>query len=257
MAPEAPVETGEQSEGTFPPAQNLPVPYRDPFEALGQDLQAVLATLRLRAQELWRRNRQGDLSVPGFWPQDLAPSFWPAVLGLALAALVAVPIGITRMVNRQSAPAPEQPEILLTTPLPQARLTDEPQPLAPALPLPLAEQPVAPPAEPEPEPEPPAEPEPARLQLDPLMQLLQNDDPRHLIASVRPQPATGVLELELSPGFARLPEPERRSDADRWLERSRELGYEQLLLVDGMGRPLGRQALVGSGMILLDVSAPS
>lgn len=89
------------------------------------------------------------------------------------------------------------------------------------------------------------------------MQLLQNDDPRHLIASVRPQPATGVLELELSPGFARLPEPERRSDADRWLERSRELGYEQLLLVDGMGRPLGRQALVGSGMILLDVSASS
>jgi hypothetical protein len=56
---------------------------------LQRDLIAVLASLRLRIQELWRRNGEGDLSVPGFWPQALAPLFWPLLLALALAIAVA------------------------------------------------------------------------------------------------------------------------------------------------------------------------
>ena len=44
----------------------------------------MAADLRLRGQELWRRNREGELSVPGFWPRDLAPSFWPLLLVLLL-----------------------------------------------------------------------------------------------------------------------------------------------------------------------------
>lgn len=234
MAPEAPPEFGD-------PSSQLPAPYQDPYAALGRDLRAVLATLRLRAIEIWRRNRQGDLPVPGFWPQDLAPLFWPALLALALAALIGLPMGVARLLpepepNPRSA---EQPKKLLTTPLPQARPTAEAEVLV------APELPVVPPPQ-------PSEPEPPALALDPLIELLSQQDPRHLIATARPQPASGVLELELSAGFVQLPAAERQAQADAWLERGRGLGYETLRLVDAAGLPLGRQALVGSGMILLD-----
>ena len=265
MAPEAPADSGDlggdlrgQPPGAPPsPVQDLPAPYQDPFEALGQDIRAVVATLRLRVQELWRRNRQGDLSVPGFWPQDLAPLFWPMALALALACLIVLPVGLPRLLPEREPKPAEQAQKLLTTPLPEARPTAEPEALAapelPAVPLPLATEPVA--LEPVPAPEP--QPEPPALALDPLLELLSQQDPRHLIASARPQPASGVLELELTAGFAQLPVGERQAQAEGWLDCSRSMGYERLVLLDGSGIILGRQALVGSGMILLDVSAPS
>ena len=232
MAPEAPPEPGD-------PGGELPAPYQDPYAALGHDLRAVVATLRLRAMELWRRNRQGDLSVPGFWPQDLAPLFWPALLVLALAVLIALPMGVARLLPK---PGPkdeiEQSEI-------------EPAEIEPAeIEVLVAPELPAPPPEPAPSPK----PEPPALALDPLIQLLSAQDPRHLIVMARPQPASGVLELELSSGFIQLPAVERQAEAEAWLERSLGLGYDTLRLVDAAGLPLGRQALVGSGMILLDPS---
>jgi hypothetical protein len=63
--------------------------------------------------------------------------------------------------------------------------------------------------------------------------------------------------LRLAGAYGALPLAERRSLAERWLERARELGYERLELVDQAGRLLARPARVGSGMILLDaVSTP-
>jgi hypothetical protein len=239
MAPEAP-EAAAESGGD--PSGELPAPYQDPFAALGHDLRAVAATLRLRAMELWRRNRQGDLSVPGFWPQALATLFWPALLTLALAALIVLPMGVARLLP-QPEPKPAEPPQKLTTPLPQARSTAEPE-LLPAPQLPAAS------------PEPAATPTPETpvLDLDPLVQLLSEQDPRHLIVAARPRPASGLLELELTSGFIQLPAAERQAEAEAWLERSRGLGYDSLRLVDAEGLPLGRQALVGSGMILLDPS---
>lgn len=232
MAPEASPESGD-------PGGGLPAPYQDPYAALGHDLRAVVATLRLRAMELWRRNRQGDLAVPGFWPQDLAPLFWPALLALVLAALIALPMGVARLLSQ---PGPEdeieQPELEQ----PELKQAEIELLVAPELP--------APPPEPAPSPN----PEPPALALDPLIQLLSAQDSRHLIVMARPQPASGVLELELSSGFIQLPAVERQAEAEAWLERSLELGYETLRLVDAAGLPLGRQALVGSGMILLDPS---
>ena len=66
------------------PSGNLPAPYVSPWLEFGRNLKAMAADLRLRGQELWRRNREGELSVPGFWPRDLAPSFWPLLLVLLL-----------------------------------------------------------------------------------------------------------------------------------------------------------------------------
>ena len=75
---------------------SLPAPYQSPWEALRQDLPAAAADLRLRLQELWRRNREGDLSTPGFWPQDLAPLFWPVVL---LVLLLVLSLGVIQLLS--------------------------------------------------------------------------------------------------------------------------------------------------------------
>lgn len=219
-----------------PPGQgsvdDLPAPYQDPFQALGRDLRAVLATLTLLGQELWRRNRQGSLWRPGFWPGMLAPLFWPLLLALALGALIALPLVPAETLR----PVQELPDL----------------PTADAETL-RTDAPVSAPAEPEEE----EEEEVPPLAFDPLFELLRQDDPLHLIASAHPEPAAAALELRLVDRFALLPESERRAQADRWLERSRELGYERLLLLDPAGQLLGRPAVVGSGMILLDPKLPS
>lgn len=99
-----------------PGRSQLPALYTSPWSALGRDLIAVLASLRLKAQELWRRNRQADLIVPGFWPRALAPLFWPLLLLLALLGLTGVVVGLRALAPRAVPPAapvaaPLQPPI--------------------------------------------------------------------------------------------------------------------------------------------------
>ena len=75
----------------------------------------MAADLRLRGQELWRRNREGELSVPGFWPRDLAPSFWPLLLVLLLLLPLA---GLRFWQNhRSSDPRPDSVELQRSSPL--------------------------------------------------------------------------------------------------------------------------------------------
>lgn len=235
-----------------PSAENLPAVYEDPLKALARDLRAVLASLRLLARQLWRRNREGSLWRPGFWPGALAALFWPLLLTLVAIALLALPL---------VGAAPESP-----LPTPSSSSSPLPSPSPSPRPGPAAAQPLAAPPLPEAPPQPlpqqplPPEslpPEASELQLDPLVELLRQDDPRHLIASAHPVPAQGTLELRLRQGFGSLGEAERHAEADRWLERSRALGYGGLILVDTAGQPLGRPAMVGSGMILLDPELPS
>lgn len=99
-----------------PGRSQLPALYTSPWSALGRDLNAVFASLRLKAQELWRRNRQADLSVPGFWPLALVPLFWPLLLLLALLGLAGVVVGLRALGPRAVPPAapvaaPLQPPI--------------------------------------------------------------------------------------------------------------------------------------------------
>ena len=95
-----------------------------------------------------------------------------------------------------------------------------------------------------------------KTRRDPLLALLAEDDPRGCIASARPYPGQGRLELELAPTFLALAGPLRQQQADQWLERSRELGYERLRLLDGSGALLAQAARVGSGMVLLGPASP-
>lgn len=229
-----------------PPPSDLPAPYASPWGRLGQALRVVLASLRLKLRELWRRNGEGDLSVPGFWPQGLAPLFWPLLLAILLAMMVALAGRIWSGLVHPARPPVAAPSTSLAAPAP-----------APAADAPAADAPAEPTAPPIPSPAPVVAPEPPPLlELDPLLALLAEQDPQHLIASAHPEPAKGLLVLTMAPRFAGLAPASRGRWAERWQEHARKLGYERLELVDGRERLLARAALVGSGMILLDPGAP-
>ena len=229
-----------------PPPSDLPAPYASPWGQLGTAARAVLASLRLKLRELWRRNREGDLSVPGFWPQGLAPLFWPMLLALALALAGQVWRGLSQ---RSVQPPAGAPDSAVLAPAPQ----EAPAAAAPVSPTtpPVA---VAPPMV---ETKPPAPAAAPALELDPLLALLAQDDPDHLIASAHPVPAEGRLVLSMATTYTALTPASRRRWAERWQQRALALGYERLELVDGQERLLARRALVGSGMILLDPGASS
>ena len=222
----------------------LPVPWSSPWKQLRQDLArdlpAVGSASLLRLRELWRRNREGDLSVPGFWPQALNAWFWPLLLALALSVL-----SLPLLLGRGNKPAPpvvvEQP-LAVEQQLQQAFEPPQPQPepspvVEPAVePLPLPAEPL--------------------VSLDPLLALLDEGSTADLIASIHPLPDQGVLELTPSDGFASLSTAARQQQADHWLELSRSIGYDNLQLVDATGKLVGRSAQVGEGMILWNLASP-
>ena len=222
----------------------LPVPWSSPWKQLRQDLArdlpAVGSASVLRLRELWRRNREGDLSVPGFWPQALSAWFWPLLLAVALS-LLSLPL----LLGRGTTPAPA---VVLEQPLPVEQQLQQA-----FVPTPPAPQPLLA-AEPEVDPLPlPAEP---LVSLDPLLALLEEGSTADLIASIHPLPDQGVLELTPSDGFAVLSTSARQQQADHWLDLSRSIGYDNLQLVDATGKLVGRSAQVGEGMILWNLANP-
>ena len=222
---------------------NLPAPYVSPWREFACNLRSMAADLRLRLQEVWRRNREGDLSVPGFWPQGLAPWFWPLLLVLLLGLVLLLPGRFTLSLAGNPPPDPRA--------VPSSEIPSAPPSLtAPPSPPSLTAPPVAPPAESVTE-KPPVVPS-----LDPLLELLLGPDaPSQLLVSARPDGQALQLVLELSDRWSAVPLAMRKQLAEDWQQRSNELGYEQLRLVDAEDRLLGRSARVGVGMILYDIPA--
>ena len=228
----------------------LPVEWSSPWKRLRQDLArdlpAVLAATTLRLRELWRRNRDGDLSVPGFWPSSLAPLFWPLLLVLLLMVPVALLLIWPRSVPGPGLVEPSAVPITLERQLEQ--VMDPPQPLlSPVKPV----DPLAPDPEPKSESQPGVEAaDLASPGVDPLLELLQQDSGSNLVDRLHPLPEQGLIELFPSPDFNDLSLAARQQQADAWLVQLQEAGYERLELHDDDGRLLGRSAQVGSGMIL-------
>lgn len=211
------------------PPSPLPAPYRSPWRELAANLRAVVADLRLRLQELVRRNGEGALPLPPFWPNTLASAFWPIVLAL-LVVLVVLLVLLGRGPMEHEPAQQEVPPPIATAEAPPAE-------------APPAE---APPVEARSEPLPAAEPEPS-----PLEALFVRPESDGLIVAVRDDSATDQLVLVLGPAWNQLAEPERQRRSRRWQERAEALGYGHLCLEDTQGRPLGRTAAVGQGMVLL------
>ena len=227
----------------------LPAPYQSPWDALRRDVPAALADLRLRARELWRRNREGDLSTPGFWPQDLAPLFWPLLLVLVVALLVLGVLQLKAALAPEEAPEPPGIERILTTPLPEARplaALPEPVPSEPVAAEPIAAEPVA------------AEPEVPLLQVTPLLKLLAEVDrdsamPEGLLLTAQPLPERNGAVLTLdAKQWRELPPSQRLDRTEAWWEQLQEEGYEDLTLEDTDHHLLARPSRVGNGMIMFD-----
>ena len=257
---------------------DLPAPYNSPWKALRQDLKAVSADLRLRCQEIWRRNREGDLSVPAFWPEPWAALFWPALLLFSLVVLILGGIQLRQALLGQAPP--ERPEIerVRTTAFPEARplpvttsvesaLDDQGLEDAPAQPnttgLNSSEQFMA--AEEAP-PLNDLDGEPASaettadlLRFDPLLDLLaekgNSDDSQGsaLIVSAQPQPERNavILQIDLNAWMQRSPE-QRQHLAETWWTRLEDQGYADLRLVNAQQELLARTARIGGGMVVFD-----
>jgi hypothetical protein len=93
----------------------------------------------------------------------------------------------------------------------------------------------------------PPEPTP----VAPLDALLQRPQAEGLLVGARVLPDQVSLVLEVAPGFANLSTAERQRRAEQWQEWATELGYHHLELRDSRSGLLARDALVGSGMIVL------
>ena len=247
--------------------RSLPVPYQSPWQALRQDLPAAAADLRLRLQELWRRNREGDLSTPGFWPQDLAPLFWPVVLVVLVLLLALGVVQLKAALNPADADVDPVPAVarIRTTALPEARpLMSEPEIVkgaaetTPSSAQTSLEEPPIQAVPVEPLPLQPPKPEPVVLQVDPLLNLLEQVDadsaaPAGLLLSARPVPAENAAVLVVdSDLWLDLPQALRRERAEDWWQTLQDQGYEALTLEDVDQHLLARPARVGGGMIMFD-----
>ncbi len=240
-----------------PGSDLLPAPYRNPWRLLVRDLAAVAASLRLKVREYWRRNNHGDLWVPAVWPGALAALFWPLLLLLVLLLAVLLSRGLAGLAR--PAPAILAPAVAEPPPLQApARKPEESRESPLESPLESAEESLQPsageaPVQEEPVLEPPGgEPLPPPAP-DPLLVTLGGGQADPLLLAVAADPARSGLSLTTAPAFAVLSSSQRARQADRWRRLAEEQGYDQLELHDGQGRLQGRTALVGSGMILLDL----
>jgi hypothetical protein len=239
-----------------------PAPYEEPWGRLAGDLRSVVASARLKLRELWRRNREGDLSVPGFWPVSLVPLFWPLLLALGLAVLLVLIQRLAPSLQPAASRVQQPVQHLVQQPVEQPVPQPVRQPVRQPVSHPVS-QPVSQPVQqagqqrelnPLQPPSPHQTPPEPLLALDPLLTLLTEDDPQACIASARPDPQASRLDLEMAAAYPALPPERRQQLADHWLQRSQELGYERLRLLDASGKVMGQAARVGSGMVLLEPS---
>jgi hypothetical protein len=236
-----------------PAREDLPAPYVNPWGLLSSDLLAVLATVRLGFWRQWRRNRQGELPRPAFWPQALAGWFWPLLLAAVLALLLSGGWGLQALGRSAPRSAAERSSAVPAALTPPAL---DPQPLASQQ---LSAEPDVAEATAE---ETPAEQAPLQDavadQPDPLLQAFTGEERAELLLAARVREPYGALELVLDqPGWQLLPSAERQRLAEQWQRRADDLGHGRFWLLDPQGRPLGRSARVGSGMILLDQPVPA
>lgn len=245
------------------PGSDLPAPYVSPWSLLRQDLRAVIASLALSLREGLRRNRAGSLPRPRFWPQPLAPLFWPALLLLGLAALLALALFLARLLPSLSAARSGPIQDPIVSPSPPLAMPAAPAAPSEAVPggAPLAPSATA---APQPAPEPreavvtdrtPEPPSSASSQELTLLTRFIRPESEGLLRNVQQDPARFLLSLVVAEPFLALAPARQQHLADAWLEQARLLGYEQLELLDPAGACLARSARIGSGMILFTLSA--
>ena len=240
-------------------SSELPADYRNPWLSLGENLQAVAADTRLRLRELWRRNGDGSVWRPTWWPRDLAPLFWPLLLALLLSAAVGMGLGALKLLRAPMSPSPAATIIELPV---QPPVLSPVEPVAEPAPTVAVPRLVtdgdqrfdleSPDREPELEEDSPGSASaPTEPPQDPLAELLQRPEAEGLLTEAAVLPDQATLVLQVSAAFRAQPFAAQQRLAERWQQWAMDLGYEHLELRDSHAGLLARDALVGSGMIVL------
>ena len=238
---------------------SLPAPDVNPWGALGQNIRAVWADCRLRVQELWRRNGEGDLWRPQLWPRDLAPLFWPLISGVVVA-LVAIAVVLASTVSHKSFRAhlpgealeSAQPWVEDTTPHADSVAVAEPPS---SLPQVSASEPSEPAVQEnllqEPELSLESPPDPLLMELwDQATAIRSVNPPQELLVKLEAQPPRNALILSLGAPWARETALIHQQLADLWWQTVEAQGYDELTLRSQTGVVLGRSARVGHGMVI-------
>ena len=236
-----------------PASRDLPADYRNPWQTLGENLQAVRADLRLRSQELWRRNREGSLWHPGWWPLDLAPLFFPLLIALGLGLCTAlIAIGVMALNHRPVGPSPATTSPAEATASPaEFSAAPELSALQPAAPFVPDVESVIPDATATSDPTVLAEPDTVADSVDPLSQLLHRPGAEEFLLRADGRSDRATLVLEVAQPYQALSAPEQLRRALEWQQWAEDLGYDHLELRDSRAGLLARDALVGGGMIVL------
>jgi len=236
----------------------LPVVYESPWRALGRDLRAVAASCGLALRRLWRRQWQGDLPLPAFWPRRQATLFWPAVLLLAVILLTLA----GHLSHRQWRPAAAKSPAIdpLAAPLnagegsrEEAAVTNDSAAAMDSYSSEAGD--TTPEQEPEPQndlPDSAGSSDRSTLSSAPVVLPQGFNDDSGLLLSAPTSRSARLLNLQISAAFGTLPEGERQRLAQQWWQQALGLGYEELRLIGPGGAAVGRTAVVGGGMILLD-----
>ncbi|MDM7936066.1 MAG: hypothetical protein QUV06_01205 [Cyanobium sp. CZS 48M] len=231
----------------------LPVVYESPWRALGRDLRAVAASCGLALRRLWRRQWQGDLPLPAFWPRRQATLFWPAVLLLAVILLTLA----GSVTVRQWRPAGAQGPAIDAFPASMEAGEGSREEAAVAFDSAAAMDSAAagettPEQEPDPQNDVPGTRDASTLSSAPVVLPPGFSDDSGLVLSAPASGGATLLNLRISAAFQTLPEGERQRLAQQWWQQALGLGYEQLRLLEPGGAAVGRTAVLGGGMILLD-----
>jgi hypothetical protein len=245
-----------------PASRDLPAAYRNPWQNLRDALEAVFADTRLRCQELWRRNGQGSLWRPSWWPIDLAPLFWPLVLALVIVlgalGIAAAPAALRRVAPvvgvSRSVVVPADENVSAELPLQQPEHEQEERFVEQgdlSADQPLPDQEITPSLDAVSAPE----PETPQASVDPLTLLVQRPEADGLLIAAQVRPDQVTLVLQVGAGFDQLTAPEQQRRAVQWQQWAADLGYDHLELRDSRAGLLARDALVGSGMIVLNESS--
>ena len=258
---------------------SLPAPYVNPWGALGQNVVAVLADCRLRVQELWRRNGEGDFWRPQVWPRDLAPLFWPVVSGVVVVALAAISVALGGVLTHNS-PRADLPRGALESSQGVVEAT-EPNADSMAMVAPPASFPQASAAEradavdqeslvseaemitesssdapdilelPQSEPHALPSPDPLLIELQDQTRAIRSvSAPSDLLLALEVPSARNARVLTLGEGWARETALIHQQLADLWWQTLEAQGYDELILRSQTGVVVGRSARVGKGMVI-------
>ncbi|OUL20609.1 hypothetical protein BV378_29845 [Nostoc sp. RF31YmG] len=245
-----------------------------------QFLRGTIRILETAVVKLETAPSPGTEETPGFWRRLLAKirAFLPANLSAKLSdtaltgiiASIAVivvwtttsvftnkPVEVATLPPVEEVPAPT-PTPTITTPPELA--TPEPQPQEEITPSPSAE---VPPPEPEPEPTPTPEPTPIPtpiVQLTPEQILIAGIENQvaeisdriasGLIKSIQANFRTSNLTVKISDDWYTLTQSQQDKLAADILQRSQELDFSHLEVVDSQDRLVARNPVVGNEMII-------